>query len=79
MVLTVHPSTSLVDRIHPDSFAAVDLVVELGRIHFLNSAEKTTRIVLEAVVIAVAAGNLSNFDSLEFERQEKNVSLQFMF
>lgn len=61
-----HLSTSLAaGTIRPDSLvAAAD--AERERIHFVNSEEKLTKSVLEAAAAAVVAGNLSNFDSLEF-------------
>lgn len=68
MVSMVRLNTSLVaDTIQPDLFLAVDFVVAEERIRCGNFVEKTTRIDLEAVVVAAAvAGSLSNFDFLEF-------------
>lgn len=66
MVLMVRLRINLADdKIQLGFPAAVDLVAARERIHCENSEEMMTRIALEAVV-AIVAGNLSNFDFLEF-------------
>lgn len=71
MASKVHLNINLVaDKIQLDLPVAVDLDAAQERIHCESSVEMMTRIVLEAVVVAVA-GSLSNFDFLEFMKNKK--------
>lgn len=77
----VHRGTSLADGMNP----AAAVVAEPAGIRSECSVETTTEIGLEAAAVAVVdvvAGNLSNFDSLEFangKREEKMVLTLWTF
>lgn len=75
MVSMVHLETSLVaDMIRPDLPMIVAFADAVrGRIRSVNSVETTTKIGLE--VVAAVVGNLSNFDSLEFQEKRKPLLL----
>lgn len=70
----VHLSTNLAGDTIQAGWLAETVGAERGRSRCVNSVETMTKSVLEAVAVVVAvAGNSSNFDSLEFAKQEKKI------
>lgn len=67
-----HLSTSLpADTTQLDLLAVVAAGAVMGRSRCVSFVEMMTKSVLEAAAVVAAAGNSSNFDSLEFTKEEK--------